>query len=128
MENYSFLLGYIPAGMFLAMIGFAAIGVVMALLIHSTTRDQNSTKTPVKFSFKFLIKDNWKTIALTVFTVLITLRFAGSVFPGQFTGEELGSPIGTEKWLFGSFIIGLSYNYLLQILKDKADILKVKRD
>jgi mannose/fructose/N-acetylgalactosamine-specific phosphotransferase system component IIC len=128
MQTYSLLLGYIPAVMFLAMIGFAAVGVAMALLIDSQKRDQNSKNTPVKFSFRFLLKDNWKTIVLTFLAILVTLRFVAWLFPGQFTVESLDTPAVKEKWLFGSFLIGIGYNTLLQYLKDKADLLKVKRD
>jgi hypothetical protein len=128
MENYSFLLGFIPFSMFMAMIFFATIGVIVALLVDSQKRDQCSTNTPVKFSFLFLLKDNWKTIVLTFLAVLITLRFAGSVFPAQFTDTDLASPLGKEKWLFGSLLVGIGYNSLLQFLKDKSDLLKVKRD
>jgi len=127
MENYSFLLGFIPAGMFFAMIGFATVGVIVALLIDSTKRDPNSPATPVKFSPWFLIKDNWKTILLTFISIIVTLRFVSSVFPGQFTDADLATPVGSEKWLFGSFLIGLSYNTLLQYLKEKSEFLKSKR-
>jgi hypothetical protein len=127
MENYSYLLGFIPVTLFLAMVFFASIGVLMALLVDAQKRDQTSKNTPVKFSFWFLLKDNWKTILLTALAVLITLRFAGSVFPDQFTNEDLSSPLGKEKWLFGSLLIGFLYNSLLQFLKEKSELLKVKR-
>lgn len=127
MEKYSYLLGFIPAGFFLAMLFFSAIGVLMALLIDAQKRDQNSASTPKKFSFWFLLKDNWKTILLSVLAILVTLRFAGSVFPDQFTSEDLASPLGKEKWLFGSLLIGLVYNSLLQFIKEKSDLLKVRK-
>jgi len=127
MNNMSYLLGSLPLGLFLGMIFFAAIGILMALLIDSTKRDQASKNTPVKFSFWFLLKDNWKTILLTALAVLMTLRFAPILFPDQFNGENLSSPLGTDKWLFGSLLIGLLYNTLLQIWKDKAEFLKAKR-
>jgi hypothetical protein len=127
METYSYVFGVVPSGMFIAMAVFAAIGVAMALLGDSTTRDQNSPNTPVKFSFWFLLKDNWKTIVSSFLAVLLTLRFAPLLFPDQFLPDALDNPMGKEKWLFGSFAIGLFYNLLLQFLKSKVDILKVKR-
>jgi len=128
MEDYTYLLGFIPRGMFAFMVFFSAIGVIIALLIDSTRRNPESKNTPVKFSGWFLVKDNWKTITLTVLAILITLRFAGSLFPDQFVGDDLASPLGQEKWMFGSFLIGLLYNTILQRIKEKAEILKVKRD
>ena len=127
MENYSYVFGVVPSGMFIAMIIFAAIGVTMALLGDAQTRDQNSANTPQKFSFWFLLKDNWKTILLSFLAVLLTLRFAPLLFPDQFTTNVLDNPMGKEKWLFGSFMIGLVFNSLLQLLKSKSEILKVKR-
>ena len=127
METYSYVFGVVPQGMFIAMVVFAAIGVTMALLLDAQTRDQNSANTPKKFSFWFLIKDNWKTILLSILAVLVTLRFAPLLFPDQFTTDSLNELAGKEKWLFGSLCIGLVYNGLLQILKSKAEILKVKR-
>ena len=72
MENYSYVFGLAPAGLFIAELVFAVIGMIMALLGDATTRDQNSPNTPEKFSFWFLLKDNWKTIVLSVLAVLIT--------------------------------------------------------
>jgi len=127
MENYTFLLGFIPLEMFLYMFFFASVGVVLALLADSLKRNKASKNTPEKFSFLFLVKDNWKTIVLTILLILVSLRFAGSLFPTQFTDADLASPIGKEKWLFGSLIIGFMYNTLLQVLKQKSEILKAKR-
>ena len=109
------------------MIFFATIGVLMALLLDSQKRDQASINTPVKFSFLFLLKDNWKTIVLTFLAILVTLRFASSLFPDQFTINELDMPLTKEKWLFGSLLVGFLYNSLLQFLKEKSELLKVKR-
>lgn len=127
MEKYSYLFGAVPTGLFFMMLFFSAIGVFMALLIDSQKRDQNSPATPTKFSFLFLLKDNWKTIVLTFFAILCTLRFAPLLFPDQFSSEALANPLGAEKWLFGSLLIGLGYNTLLQFLKEKSDLLKTPR-
>jgi hypothetical protein len=127
MENYTFALGFIPIEMFLYMFFFAIIGVFLALLADSLKRNKESKNTPEKYSIIFLIKDNWKTITLTILLILVSLRFAGSLFPTQFTDADLASPVGKEKWLFGSLIIGFMYNTLLQVLKQKSDMLKAKR-
>lgn len=127
MENYTFILGYLTTKMFLAMCLFSILGIVMSLLIDSLQRNKESLNTPRKFDFWFLIKDNWKAILLTVLAVLVSIRFSSSLFPGQFIGEEAGTPDGIEKWLFGSLGIGLGYNQLVQTLKKKTSFLQVKR-
>ena len=126
MENYSLLLGFLSLQMFLAMLFFATIGIGISLLIDSQKRDQQSARTPVKFSWVFLLKDNWKSIVLTALIVLVTIRFASSVFPDQFLGDDVGTPEGLEKWMFGSLLIGLGYNQLIQILKKRSKMLQVK--
>ena len=127
MENYNYILGFLPTGLFFSMLLFAAIGIAIRLLFDAQSRDQNSSSTPKKFSMIFLLKDNWKTIVATILTVLVTLRFLPSVFPGQFSGGDLDSPEGIEKWLAGSLFVGILYNHLWQILKKRANVLKVKR-
>ena len=127
MENYNYILGFLPVGMFFSMLLFATIGIAIRLLFDAQKRDQSSVNTPRKFSIMFLLRDNWKTILATFLTVLVTLRFLPSVFPGQFSGGDLANPEGIEKWLAGSLFVGILYNHLWQILKKRAEILKVKR-
>jgi len=127
MENYSLVLGFLSLKVFLVMILFSVIGIAISLLVDSQKRNQASTSTPKEFSFVFLLKDNWKSIVLTALVVLVTLRFAASLFPDQFNGNVVGTPEGLEKWLFGSLLIGLGYNQLIQILKKRARMLQVKR-
>ena len=127
MENYNYILGFLSAGLFFSMLLFASIGIAIRLLFDAQKRDQNSANTPKKFSILFLLRDNWKTILATFLTVLVTLRFLPSAFPGQFSGGDLANPEGIEKWLAGSLFVGVIYNHLWQILKKRAEILKVKR-
>lgn len=127
MEKYSYLLGFTEARLFLTMLLFAVVGIGLSLLMDAQTRDQNSPSTPIKFSFKFLLRDNWKTILTTAIAVLITLRFAPLLFPDQFKVDQTGDPKAIEWFLFGSFGIGLLYNQLVQFLKKKISILNVER-
>jgi hypothetical protein len=127
MENFSYIFGIVPKAMFTAMLLFSLVGVITALLIDSQKRDQNSASTPKQFSWVFLLKDNWKTIMLSVICVVITLRFAPLLVPDYFTMDALDTPRGIDKWLFGAWGIGLTYNSLAQFLKDKWDMLKVRK-
>jgi hypothetical protein len=127
MENYNYLLGFLNPLLFGTMVLFSALGIAISLLWDAQGRDQSSVHTPEKFSLKFLLRDNWKTIVVTILVVLLTLRFAPNLFPDQFKGEDIGQPAGVEKWLFGSFLIGLVYNQLVQFLKKKISILNVER-
>jgi len=127
MENYSYLLGFMTPKMFLVMCLFSALGIAVSLLFDSQKRDQVSKNTPNKFNTWFLIRDNWKTILVTFLVVLITIRFATSLFPNQFGATDVGSPEGMEKWFFGSVLIGLGYNQLIQVWKQRAKFLQAPR-
>lgn len=126
MENYNYVFGFLTWQLFIAMLAFAFIGVGISLLLHAQKRDQNSQRTPREFKFWFLIKDNWKPITLTIILILITIRFGPHVRPDMFKPEELSTPLGTDKWLLGSLIVGIGYNQLMQLWKDKTEWLKVK--
>jgi hypothetical protein len=127
MEKYNYLLGFVSLQLFLTMVFFATIGITLSLLWDGHKRNPDSPNTPQKFSFWFLLKDNWRTIIATILLVLVTIRFATSFFPNQFKGDEVVTPEGIEKWLFGSLLIGLAWNQLAQFLKKKIPILNVER-
>jgi hypothetical protein len=94
---------------FIACVIFSLVGVTISLLVHSTSRDKNSINTPVKFSFSFLIRDNWRRIVLNLLLVLVTIRFCKEV-----TGMELN--------MFVSLMIGLTYDKLGELLRNKGVI------
>jgi hypothetical protein len=125
--HHTLLLGYLTPNLFLVMLGFATFGAAMSLLWDGHKRNPDSPNTPKKFSLKFLILDNWRTILGTFFAIIVTIRFGTSLLPDQFKGSELATPDGIEKWLLGAFAIGLFWNQLLQWLKQKLSIFKVDR-
>jgi len=125
--HYTLSLGYLTPELFLVMLGFATFGAAMSLLWDGHKRNPDSPNTPKKFSLKFLILDNWRTILGTIFAIIVTIRFGTSLIPDQFKGSELATPDGIEKWLFGAFAIGFFCNQLLQWLKQKLSIFKVDR-
>lgn len=100
---------------FLELYGYALLGMVISLLLHSSNRDQSSTATPYKFSMLFLLLDNWKRILLNLLALFAAVRFYPDLF---------GNPINP----FLSFGIGLGFDKLLQMLKDKAGFMQVNRD
>ena len=99
---------------FITQFFFAILGVAISLLLHGANRDVKEVSTPNQFSLVFLIKDNWKRIVLNLLIIFITIRFFKEI-----TGFELS--------LFFCFVIGFSYDKLLQLLKSRSDLLQVNR-
>lgn len=94
---------------FIACVFFALVGTVISLLVHASNRNKNSTKTPYKFSFVFLIADNWQRIMLNLLLILVTIRFCKEI-----TGLELN--------MFVSLLIGISYDKIGEYLRNKCVI------
>jgi hypothetical protein len=118
-EFIALIIGNQSIAVFCALYFFALIGVTINLLIHSTTRDQNSIETPYEFSFKFLLWDNWKRILLNVLLIYASIRFASLIFTIKTENQEF--------YLFSSLFIGFIYDKLLEIWKTKANFLKVRK-
>jgi hypothetical protein len=106
---FQHLLGTNDIPKFIACVFFAMIGTVISLLVHATNRDKNSMKTPYKFSFVFLIADNWQRILLNLLLILVTIRFCKEI-----TGMELS--------MFVSLLIGVGYDKLGEFLRNKCFI------
>jgi hypothetical protein len=104
--------GDLNLSQFLAALFFSAIGVLISLLFHANTRDPNTTTSPVKFSWLYLLRDNWKRIILAFLLICVTLKFLP-----ELTGLKLN--------MFYALCIGLAWDKLAQYLQSKTDIIKV---
>jgi len=119
-EFFNLFIGNIGGTMFSALFVFAMIGVAINLLMHANSRDQNSPDTPVKFSFKFLLQDNWKRILLGILLIYVSIRFISILFVIDVSGNN-------ELYLFAAVIIGFIYDKLGEIIKEKSNFLKVRK-
>ena len=89
------LLGGIAIIPFAVAVFYAFVGAALNLLMHSYERDVDSPRTPKGYSYRFLLKDNWKRIAIGVILILIAIRFS----------QEM---IGQQLTMYLAFIIGFS--------------------
>lgn len=62
-------LGYYIAGFF-----FSFLAIIISLYQHSKSRNPYSSKTPYKFSWRFLLWDNCKRAAVTMIVMFILFR------------------------------------------------------
>jgi len=98
------LLGGIELIPFIAAVFYAVVGATLNLLLHANTRDVNSRRTPDDFSYKFLIQDNWKRIAISVILIFITIRFSQEI-------------LGQQLTTYLAFLIGFSVDRLAGFIK-----------
>lgn len=115
-EFQQYVLGELSIPYYLAAFFFASIAILLSLYLHSRTRDPQSQRTPVSFSWKFLIWDNLLRIAVTVSLMFLFFRFSPDIF-----GKPLSFPIAVGIGFFLSF--GL--DKAVQWLQQKFDILKL---
>ena len=98
------LLGGIELIPFMVAVFYACIGATLNLLIHANTRDVGSSRTPDNFSYKFLIRDNWKRIAISVILIFISIRFSQEI-------------LGQQLTTYLAFLIGFSVDRLAGLIK-----------
>ena len=102
---------------------FALIGATIKLTTQVSDRDVQSPATPVKFSLRFLLQDNWKRMLSSFLLIYAFVRFSSLLIPAP-TLESL--PDGLE--LFICMSIGYGFDSLSERLKEKTSLLQGKRD
>lgn len=80
-DFWSVLIGKGNPGFFWGFVVVALICAMVMLLIHSNSRDIDSTRTPVKFSTKFLLADNLLRILANLLLVPIAVRLIYEYLP-----------------------------------------------
>lgn len=85
-DAFSIFFGGITPGLFVAGFIMAICGLIFSLVLSATDRNPLSPRTPEKFNFWFMIRDNIKRFFLsttaTIFAIFFSLRFM-EFFIGQ---------------------------------------------
>lgn len=115
-EFTQYILGDLSIPYYLAAFFFCSIAILLSLYAHSRKRDVTSERTPVAFSWTFLIWDNLLRVAATLALMFLFFRFSPDIF-----GKPLSFPIAVGVGFFLSF--GL--DKAIQWLQTKFDILKL---
>jgi hypothetical protein len=97
------MLGDIPPGVWASYIIFACLGIFITLLHNAVTRKPTNDRTPLQFSHRFLLRDNWKRLLLSFCSVLVTIRFFGDIS-------------GSDISCFKAFGTGMCCDIVAQIL------------
>lgn len=90
---------------FISLFFWAIIGMIVNMLISASNRNIHSKKSPLEFSWKFFIKDNYKRFLISTFLVAIGVVFSQEIF-------------GIETSPFAAFVAGLSMNKIVEKIKD----------
>jgi hypothetical protein len=123
MEFITNLIGAGGAQHFFTMMFFALFGATINLLINLSNRDKYSAATPLDFSTKFLLLDNWKRMLSSLMLIYLFVRFMPLLLPSN-VYEAIDGDV--EFLLAG--LIGFSFDKLSEWLKDKTKILSVNRE
>lgn len=100
-----------PWTQFLSVFFFVLVGITISLLVDSMGRDTKSTKTPSKFSWKFLLLDNLKRIFLVVLVIFVSIRFYTELYEGT-----------VNEW--AGLLLGLSLDFTISVLRDRVVYIK----
>lgn len=118
-ELKQLILGNVSVWYYLAAEFFALLALVLSLYLHSQKRDPESSATPVKYSWLFLIWDNIKRIVAGQIVLFLLFRFITELL-----GREL------SMWMAVGMGFFLSYGVdkAIQFLKDKAGLFTMNRE
>lgn len=86
-DFWAAFLNGMPLGVLFAGFVFALLGVLLNALIKASSRNPNSERTPVEFSWKFFWSDNVKRFINSGLTTLIAI-FLSLRFFKELTGVE----------------------------------------
>lgn len=110
-DFYQIILGNFTPGMFLGYIAIMFIGAAISLLMDVSKRDKTSRRSPNRFSWWFLLKDNIKRFFLVILIMYVFIRFSDMLFEGQ--------PL---DWVL--LIMGYNFDNLISKAREKFETLK----
>lgn len=96
---------------FLFFVFWAMVGAFIMINIHAQTRDPKAIRTPVCFSWRIWLHDNFRRVIFNLTLILVTIRFSKEV-----TGKEIND--------FWAFVIGLSFD-AIAILLNKFNLVNL---
>ncbi len=79
-DFWSIVIGHEPIGIFLGYVFLAYVGAIGMVVVVASTRDKNSLKTPVQWSWKFFWADNALRFVAGFFLIpaFIRMTYEGS--------------------------------------------------
>jgi hypothetical protein len=107
------LLGSYKASFYITYFIFVMLGIIVSLRISSLKRDKQSSSTPYKFSFGFLIQDNIVRVLGSIAFVFLSIRCSVELF---YTVPEY----------YTAVLMGLGFDQALMLAKKWQDLAREK--
>ena len=85
------------------------IGILLAALVGTTTREPNSDRTPFRFSWRFFVSDNWLRWVKSILFGVVALRFSQEI-------------LGSSATSYTALMIGFSIDSIIMLIKNKKII------
>jgi hypothetical protein len=123
MQFITNIIGAGGAQHFITMMIFALVGATINLLTNVSKRDKLSASTPMDFSLKFMLLDNWKRMVSSLLLIYLFIRFMPLLIP-----SGVYETIDGDVEFIIAIAIGYSFDKLSELLKDKAKFLSVNRE
>jgi hypothetical protein len=115
-ELKQLILGELSIAYYMAAGFFSCLAILLSLYMHSRTRDKNSTATPEKFSWRFLLWDNAKRVFAGMILMFLFFRFSPDLF---------GRPLSMWLAVGIGFFVSVGVDRAIQFIQSKfPDILK----
>ena len=108
-EALEIILGGKNGSYYIAGFFFSFLAILISLWQHSKTRDKASLNTPLKFSWTFLLWDNFKRICVTIIVMFILFR--------MFDLSNVYAMIGV------GFFVAFGLDKAIQFLMEKTDFI-----
>ena len=113
------VLGDLSLSYYLAALFFSGLAIILSMWAGSAKRNVDSTSTPKKYSFKFLLWDNTKRIVAGLIAMFLVYRFSASI---------IGHGLSMESAVGVGFFISMGLDQLIGWLKQRFDLLKMDRN
>ena len=100
------LFGGHTAAFFVSSFFFVLLGALACICLNVAKRDKKSENTPITFSLKFFIEDNYLRLLANVVIAFVVVRFFDEIFPFMVM----------SMWL--AFVIGFVFDYVIILLRE----------
>jgi type IV secretory pathway TraG/TraD family ATPase VirD4 len=113
------ILGNLSIGYYISAFFFSCLAIILVLYVKSIGRDRDSKNTPVHYSWKFLLWDNFKKITCGLIVMYLFYRF---------TSEALNRALSMWVAVGIGFFVSMGVAAAIEWLQERFDFLCMPRE